>query len=51
MNVVTVRNCYVYEVCFFDGFVKYDYGQSGVVDSSISCYGSVIVFIIIIFLL
>jgi len=25
VKVVTVRNCYIYYVCFFDGFVKYNY--------------------------
>jgi hypothetical protein len=33
---VTVRNCYIYYVCFFDGSVKYNYVQSIVMDSLIT---------------
>ena len=45
---VTVRNCCMYGVCFFDGSVKYDYVRSSVVGSSISYYGPVVIIIIII---
>jgi len=40
---VTVRNCYVSYVSFFDGFVKNHFIGSIVMGSSISHYGPVVV--------
>ena len=42
MKVLTVQNCYIYEVCFFDGFLKYNYVWSIIMDSSINDCGPVI---------
>jgi hypothetical protein len=35
-------------VCLFDGFVKYDYVRSIVMDSSISYYGPVIIVVVVV---
>jgi len=43
VKVVTIKNCYIYQICLLDGFVKYDYGWSIAIDSSISWYGPVMV--------
>jgi len=42
-EVVTVRNCYMYSVCFF-GVVEYSYIWSVVMENSIS-YGPAIVYL------
>jgi hypothetical protein len=41
--VATFEDCYIYEVCCFDGFIKYMYIWSPVMNSSVSYCGSVIV--------
>jgi len=41
VKAVTIENCYIYQICFLDSFVKDNYGWSIVMDSLISWYGSV----------
>jgi hypothetical protein len=43
VKAVTSENSCIYQVCFFNGFVKYNYGRSIVMDNSISWYGPVMI--------